>query len=349
MPSLFPRPFSSASRDLAIDLGTANTLVYMKKRGIVLDEPSVVAVTDTRGHQDIFAVGLPAKQMVGRTPSGMRTVRPLRDGVIADFDLAAVMIRHFIERVRRSSRLSRPRIMVSVPTGATALERRSIREAAQSAGAREVLLIEEPVAAAIGAGLPVTGPHGVMVVDIGGGTTEVAVMALGGVVHGRSVRVAGDAMDDAIIAHVRRHHGLLIGQPMAERIKIEIGSAVPPVEGNGRTVPVTGRDIQNGVPRESGIHEREIVEALNDPVQHIVAAVKSVLEGTPPEIAADIVDRGMMLTGGGALLRKIDQKLNQATGLPVTVAEKPLECVVLGTGKALENLERFRSLPLDAA
>jgi rod shape-determining protein MreB len=353
MPSFkFPLPglfFGAGARDIAIDLGTANTLVHIRDRGIVLSEPSVVAVTERQGRTEVLAVGEAAKLMVGRTPGNIRAVRPMRDGVIADFDLASVMIRHFVDRVRRRTRLLRPRVMICVPSGATAVERRAIREAAESAGARQVLLIEEPVAAALGAGMVVTEPFGSMVVDIGGGTTEVAVISLGSIVRSRSARVAGDAMDEAIVSYIRRTHGILIGQVTAERLKIQAGSAVPPAEGNGRNFTVTGRDLKRGIPRELAITEREVAESLAEPVCAIIDTLTSVLEQTPPEIAADLVDRGIVMTGGGSLLRRLDEVLRHATGLPVTVAENPLNCVAIGTGQALNLLRRLPNLALEAA
>jgi len=327
---------------MAIDLGTANTLVYVKGRGIVLNEPSVVAMISKGGKKQVLAVGDEAKMMLGRTPGNIEAVRPMRDGVIADFELAEEMIKHFIRKVHNRSTFANPLILVCVPSGSTAVERRAIQESALSAGARRVYLIEEPMAAAIGAGLPVTEPTGSMVVDIGGGTTEVAVLSLGGIVYARSVRVGGDKMDDAIVGYIRRHHNLLIGESTAERIKKEVGSALTPADGKGTEVDLKGRDLMNGVPKEITIDQRQIAEALAEPVGSIVEAVKVALEATPPELAADIVDKGIVLTGGGALLANLDTVLREETGLPVSIADDPLSCVALGTGQALENYKAMR-------
>ncbi len=333
------------SADMAIDLGTANTLVYVKGRGIVLAEPSVVAIADVRGRKQVLAVGEEAKQMLGRTPGNISAIRPMRDGVIADFEVAEEMIKHFIRKVHNRRRFASPIIIVCVPSGSTAVERRAIQESAESAGARRVLLIEEPMAAAIGAGLPVTEPSGSMIVDVGGGTTEVAVISLGGIVYSRSVRVGGDKMDEAIINYIRRQHNLLIGEGSAERIKIEVGTARPPDGGeHGRLKEVRGRDLINGVPREIVVSQAQISESLSEPVTQIVEAVKIALENTPPELASDICDKGIVLTGGGALLNRLDEVLRDATGLPVVVAEDALSCVVLGTGRALEELKRLRNV-----
>ncbi|MCY4408718.1 MAG: rod shape-determining protein, partial [Rhodospirillaceae bacterium] len=313
---MFPKVLRLVSADMAIDLGTANTLVYVKSQGIVLDEPSVVAFVNRRGRKRVLAVGNEAKRMLGRTPGNIKAVRPLRDGVIADFEVAEDMIKHFIRRVHNRRSLVSPRIVICVPSGATAVERRAIRESAESAGARRVFLIEEPMAAAIGANLPVTEPTGSMVVDVGGGTTEVAVLALGGIVYMRSVRVGGDKMDESIIAYVRRTHNLLLGESSAERIKEELGSACPPEDGDGESVNIKGRDLMNGVPKEIVLSQRQISESLAEPVGAIIDAVKAGLENTAPELAADIVDKGIVLTGGGALLGNLDYVLRQATGLP---------------------------------
>ncbi len=334
---MFSRLFGFLSADMAIDLGTANTLVYVKDRGIVLNEPSVVAINEVRGKKQVLAVGEEAKQMLGRTPGNIRAIRPLRDGVIADFEVAEEMIKYFIRKVHNRRSFASPLVVVCVPSGSTAVERRAIQESAESAGARKVYLIEEPMAAAIGAGLPVTEPTGSMVVDIGGGTTEVAVLSLGGIVYSRSVRVGGDKMDEAIIAYIRRNHNLLVGEASAARIKEDIGSACPPDEGDGRTMEIKGRDLMNGVPKELIISERQIAESLAEPVGAIIEAVKVALEHTAPELAADIVDKGIVLTGGGGLLGNIDFVLRHATGLPVSIADDPLSCVVLGTGRALEQ------------
>ncbi len=332
------------SADMAIDLGTANTLVYVKGRGLVLDEPSIVAIVEVKGKKQVLAVGDEAKLMLGRTPGNIQTIRPLRDGVIADFDVAEEMIKHFIRKVHNRRSFASPQVIVCVASGSTAVERRAIQESAENAGARRVFLIEEPMAAAIGAGCPVTEPTGSMVVDVGGGTTEVAVLSLGGVVYSRSVRVGGDKMDEAIIAYIRRNHNLLVGEGSAEHIKKEIGSACPPENGEGRTMEIKGRDLMNGVPKELIISERQIAESLAEPVGAIVEAVKVALEHTAPELAADIVDKGILLTGGGALLSNIDYVLRAATGLPVSIAEDPLSCVVLGTGRCLDEMKTLKSV-----
>ena len=336
---MFSRLMGFMSADMAIDLGTANTLVYVKGRGIVLNEPSVVAISNVRGKKEVLAVGDEAKQMLGRTPGNIEAIRPLRDGVIADFNVAEEMIKHFIRKVHNRRSFASPQVIICVPSGSTAVERRAIMESAESAGARRVQLIEEPMAAAIGAGLPVTEPTGSMVVDIGGGTTEVAVLSLGGIVYSRSVRVGGDKMDEAIIAYIRRNTNLLVGEASAERIKKQIGSACPPEEGNGLSMEIKGRDLMNGVPKELVINQRQIAESLAEPVGAIVEAVKVALEHTAPELAADIVDKGIVLTGGGALLGNLDLVLRHATGLPVTIADEPLSCVALGTGRALEGMK----------
>ncbi len=341
---MFSRLFGYLSADMAIDLGTANTLVYVKGRGIVLNEPSVVAITDIKGKKQVLSVGEEAKQMLGRTPGNISAIRPLRDGVIADFEVAEAMIKYFIRKVHNRRSFASPMVIICVPSGSTAVERRAIQESAESAGARRVSLIEEPMAAAIGAGLPVTEPTGSMVVDIGGGTTEVAVLSLGGIVYSKSVRVGGDKMDEAIIAYIRRNHNLLVGESSAERIKEEIGSACPPEDGDGRTIEIRGRDLMNGVPKELIISERQIAESLAEPVGAIIEAVKVALEHTAPELAADIVDKGIVLTGGGALLGNIDLVLRHATGLPVSIADDPMTCVVLGTGRALEEVKRLRNV-----
>ena len=341
---MLSRLFGFLSADMAIDLGTANTLVYVKGRGIVLNEPSVVAIAEAKGKKQVLAVGEEAKQMLGRTPGNIRAIRPLRDGVIADFEVAEEMIKYFIRKVHNRRTFASPLVVVCVPSGSTAVERRAIQESAESAGARKVYLIEEPMAAAIGAGLPVTEPTGSMVVDIGGGTTEVAVLSLGGIVYSRSVRVGGDKMDEAIIAYIRRNHNLLVGEGSAARIKEEIGSACPPEDGDGETMEIKGRDLMNGVPKELIISERQIAESLSEPVGAIIEAVKVALEHTAPELAADIVDKGIVLTGGGALLGNIDFVLRHATGLPVSIADDPLSCVVLGTGRALEEMKRLKDV-----
>ncbi|GLQ06429.1 rod shape-determining protein [Sneathiella chinensis] len=339
---MFSKMLGMLSADMAIDLGTANTLVYVKGRGIVLNEPSVVAIIHRDGKKQVLAVGDEAKMMLGRTPGNIEAIRPLRDGVIADFEIAEEMIKHFIQKVHNRRSFARPQIIICVPSGSTAVERKAIKESAENAGAREVYLIEEPMAAAIGAGLPVTEPTGSMVVDIGGGTTEVAVLSLGGIVYAKSVRVGGDKMDEAIIAYIRRNHNLLIGESSAERIKKTIGSACPPEDGNGETMEVKGRDLMNGVPKELVISQRQIAESLAEPVGAIIEAVKVALEHTAPELAADIVDKGIVLTGGGGLLGNFDYVLRHATGLPVSIADEPLSCVAIGTGRALEELKTLR-------
>ena len=341
---MFSKVLGMMSADMAIDLGTANTLVYVKGRGIVLNEPSVVAIVNTRNKSQVLAVGEEAKQMLGRTPGNIEAIRPLRDGVIADFEVAEEMIKHFIRKVHNRRSFASPQVIVCVPSGSTAVERRAIQESAESAGARRVFLIEEPMAAAIGAGLPVTEPTGSMVVDIGGGTTEVAVLSLGGIVYARSVRVGGDKMDEAIIGYIRRSHNLLVGEASSERIKKSIGTACPPEDGNGELIEIKGRDLMNGVPKELLISERKIAESLIEPVGAIIEAVKVALEHTAPELAADIVDKGIVLTGGGALLGNMDFVLRHSTGLPVSIADDPLSCVVLGTGRALEEMKRLRDV-----
>jgi len=334
--------------DMAIDLGTANTLVYVKGRGVVLNQPSVVAIANIRGERKVLAVGDEAKLMLGRTPGNIEAVRPLRDGVIADFEVAEEMIKYFIRQVHNQRGFARPEVIVCVPSGATAVERRAIKESVERAGARRVFLIEEPVAAAIGAKLPVTEPTGSMVVDIGGGTTEVAVLSLGGIVYSRSVRVGGDQMDEAIISYIRRNHNLLIGESSAERIKKEIGTALPPEDGVGETLEIKGRDLIYGVPRELVIDQNQIAECLAEPVSRIVEAVRAALEQTEPELAADIVDQGITLTGGVALLGNLDTVLRLSTGLPVSVAVDPLSCVVLGAGRCLEEMKALRNVLIGA-
>ena len=338
---MLSRIFGFLSADMAIDLGTANTLVYVKGKGIVLNEPSVVAIVEVKGKKQVLAVGNEAKQMLGRTPGNIQAIRPLRDGVIADFEIAEDMIKYFIRKVHNRRSFASPLIVICVPSGSTAVERRAIQESAEAAGARKVFLIEEPMAAAIGAGLPVTEPTGSMVVDIGGGTTEVAVLSLGGIVYARSVRVGGDKMNEAIIAYMRRNHNLLVGEATAERIKTTIGTARMPDNGRGAVMSIRGRDLLNGVPKELLISERQIAESLAEPVSQIIEAVKAALEHTAPELAADIVDKGIVLTGGGALLINMDHVLRYATGLPVSIADLPLQCVALGTGRALEEMKQL--------
>ncbi|MEE4603196.1 MAG: rod shape-determining protein [Desulfobacterales bacterium] len=332
------------SNDLAIDLGTANTLVYVKGKGIVLSEPSVVAVsTGNRYKNRVLAVGLEAKNMLGKTPGNISAIRPMRDGVIADFEVTEAMLRHFIHKVHNRRTFVRPRIIVAVPSGITQVEKRAVRESAESAGAREVFLIEEPMAAAIGAGLPITEPTCNMVVDIGGGTTEVAVISLKGIVYSRSVRVAGDKMDSAIIQYIKRKYNLLIGERTAEVIKTSIGNAYPDPQ-NLETIEVKGRDLASGIPKILSIDSEEIRIAISEQIDAIVETVKIALEQTPPELSADIVDRGIILTGGGALLKSLDRLLREETSLPITVTEDPLSTVALGSGKALDNLEMLREV-----
>ena len=331
------------SNDLAIDLGTATTLVYVKDKGIVLCEPSVVAVyKDSRGGRKILAVGKDAKKMLGRTPGNIMAIRPIKDGVIADFEITECMLRYFISQVHKGRTLVRPRIIVSVPSGITEVEKRAVRESAQSAGAREVYLIEEPMAAAIGAGLPVSSPSGNMIVDIGGGTSEVAVISLSGIVYAQSVRVGGDKMHEAIIQYIKRKYNLLIGESTAEVAKIQIGTAYP--EPEVRTMEIKGRDLLAGTPKVLQITSEEMREALAEPINTILEAVKTTLERTPPELAADIVDKGIVLAGGGSLLKNLDVLLREETGLPVTLAEDPMAAVVLGSGKALDELDLLKEV-----
>ena len=334
------------ANDLAIDLGTANTLIWARGKGIVLDEPSVVSIRQEggpNGKKVIQQVGLAAKQMLGRTPGNINVIRPMKDGVIADFTITEQMLKQFIRRVHKSNIFTpSPRIVICVPCGSTQVERRAIREAAYAAGARRVELIEEPMAAAIGADLPIEEATGSMVVDIGGGTTEVGVLSLGGAVYSGSVRVGGDKFDEAIINYIRRNYGMLIGETTAENIKKEIGSAFPGSE--VRDMEVKGRNLAEGVPRSFTISSNEILEALTDPLNSIVSAVKTALEQTPPELGADIVSKGMVLTGGGALLRDIDRLLMEETGLPVIIADDPLTCVVRGSGKALDQMDKYNNI-----
>jgi rod shape-determining protein MreB and related proteins len=342
---MFSKLFGFLSSDIAIDLGTANTLVYVRGQGVVLDEPSVVAyVTQPGGRKIVHAVGIDAKAMLGKTPMNMEAIRPMRDGVIADFEVAEEMIKYFIRKVHKRGAFVSPLIVVCVPSGATPVERRAILQSAQAAGARRVHLIDEPMAAAIGAGLPIDEPAGSMVVDIGGGTTEVAVLSLGGIVYSRSVRVGGDRMDEAIVNYLRRHENMLIGETSAERIKKEIGTATVPENGRGLSLDIRGRDLMHGVPKAITINEGQIAEALNEPVEQIVEAVKTALEAMPPELAADIVDRGIVLTGGGALLRNLDVEIRMRTNLPATIAEDPLRCVVLGSGRVLDDMEKLKGV-----
>ncbi len=340
--SPFDKLFGWMSNDLAIDLGTANTLVYVKGKGIVLREPSVVAVRQDMRSSKVLAVGKEAKMMLGRTPGNIKAIRPIKDGVIADFEVTEAMLRYFIKKIHNRRALVHPRIIVSVPSGITQVEKRAVKESAESAGAREVYLIEEPMAAAIGSGLPITEPTANMIVDIGGGTTEVAVISLAGIVYANSVRVAGDKMDEAILHHIKRQHNLAIGEHSAEVIKTTIANVMP--EPPFETMQIKGRDLVSGVPKTITIDSDEIKEAITEQVDAIIEAVKMALELTPPELSADIVDQGIVLTGGGALLRNLDKRLNKETGLPIIIAEDPLSSVVLGSGKALENIDVLREI-----
>lgn len=335
------------SNDLAIDLGTANTLIYARGKGIVSSEPSVVAVKkDARGVRRVLAVGREAKEMLGRTPGSIVAIRPMTDGVIADFDVTEAMIRHFIQRAHQRTTLVKPRVIIGVPFGITEVEKRAVRESAQIAGAREVYLIEEPIAAAIGAGLPITEPSGNMIVDIGGGTTEVAVISLSGIVYSKSVRVGGDRMDEAIVHHLKRRYNLLVGSPTAEKIKCHLGNAWD--GGKATMMEVKGRDLVAGLPKTLTITSDEIREALQEPISAIIDAVRVALERTPPELSADIVDKGIVLAGGGALLKDLDVLLREETGLPVMIADDPLSAVVLGCGKALDEIGLLKSVAVDA-
>ena len=328
------------SQDMAIDLGTANTLVVLKGQGVVLNEPSVVAVVDSKGKKSVLAIGDEAKTMLGRTPGNIQAIRPLRDGVISDFIVTEEMIKHFIKKVHKRT-MANPRILISVPTGSTPVERKAIQDSALAAGARKVQLIEEPIAAAIGAGLPISEATGSMVVDVGGGTTEIAIMSLGGVVYSNSLRTAGDAMDHALQDYMRAEYNLMIGDSTAEKIKKEIGTAIP---ASNNTYAVKGRDIRSGTPKEVNISENDTAEALNPIIKEIVKGIKDALENTPPELSADLVDMGMTLTGGGALLKNIDKRFSKETGLPVNIADDPIACVAIGTGKALEQRETFSNM-----
>lgn len=334
------------SNDLAIDLGTANTLVYVKGKGIVLSEPSVVAVRkNARDRNKVLAVGREAKMMLGRTPGNIVAIRPMKDGVIADFEITEAMLRHFIQKVHNRRTLIRPRIIVCVPSGITPVEKRAVRESAESAGAREVYLIEEPMAAAIGAGLPITEPTCNMVVDIGGGTTEVAVISLAGIVYCRSVRTGGDKMDESILQYIKRKYNLLIGERTAEIIKTSIGNAYP--MGEPEEIEIKGRDLVTGIPKILIINSEEVREAIQEQIDVIINTVKTALEQTPPELAADIVDRGIYLTGGGALLKHLDVLLHQETGVPIHIAEDPLSAVVLGSGRALDDIDILREVTVE--
>ena len=331
--------FGGLSRDMGIDLGTANTLVHVKGRGIVLREPSVVAIKSDTG--EVLAVGEEAKQMIGRTPGNIVAIRPMKDGVIADFDVTQAMLKYFIRKAMNTKSFVRPRVVVGVPSGVTEVEKRAVIDAAQQAGAREAYLIEEPMAAAIGAGLPVEEATGSMVVDIGGGTTEIAVISLGGIVTSRSIRIGGDEMDSSIVQYIKRMYNLMIGERTAEEIKISIGSAIVTPDAD-RTMDIRGRDLVSGLPKTLNIKASEVRDALSEPIFKIVDAVKNTLEKTPPELAADVMDHGIMMTGGGALLTNLDKLLSHETGMPVLMAEDPLSCVGEGTGKSLENIELLK-------
>lgn len=330
------------TKEIGIDLGTANILVYLKGKGIILREPSVVAVNNNTGQ--VLAVGLDAKQMIGRTPGNITAIRPLKDGVIADFETTQGMLKYFMRKAVGNSPLSRPRVVICVPSGVTEVEKRAVVDSAMSAGAKEAYLIEEPMASAIGAGLPVAEPSGSMVVDIGGGTSEVAVISLGGVVVSRSLRIAGDEFDDAIVHYIKKEYNLMIGERSAEDIKLKIGSAYP--SDREETYKVSGRDLVTGLPKELAVSSEEIRDALKEPVNSVVESIKYTLEKTPPELASDIMERGIMLTGGGALLKGFDKLISEETGIPVFIAEEPLDCVVLGTGKVLEELDTLSSVLL---
>ena len=332
------------SNDLAIDLGTANTLVYVKGKGIVCDEPSVVVIK--KDNKKTVAVGSEAKRMLGKTPSNILAIRPMKDGVIADFDATGEMLKYFIKKVHNRRSYVSPRVIVGVPSGITQVEQRAVKDAAEASGAREVYLVEEPMAAAIGVGLPVGEPSGNMIVDIGGGTTDVAVISIDGVVYSKAVRMGGDKMDEAIMAYIKRRYNLMIGETTTEQIKIEIGSACNIVDAEKRVKDIKGRDLISGIPKTITVNEDEILEALSEPINVILGTIKVALENTPPEIAADIVDKGIVLAGGGALLRRIDLLIKQETGLPVTIAENPLTAVVIGVGKMLDEVEMLRRIAI---
>ena len=341
MKSIFGKLSEIWSTDMAIDLGTANTLVVIKGKGVVLNEPSVVAVVDEKGKKSVIAVGDEAKTMLGRTPGNIQAIRPLKNGVIADFIVTEEMIKHFIKKVHNRKSFANPRILICVPTGSTPVERKAIQDSALAAGARRVQLIEEPIAAAIGANLPIQEATGSMVVDIGGGTTEIAVMSLGGVVYSNSMRIAGDSMDQALIYYMRKKFNLLIGDATAEKLKKEIGTALAT---SNNTYQVKGRDIRSGTPKEISLKEEDTAEALSPILSQIMAGIKDALENTPPELSADLVDMGLTLTGGGALLKNMDKFIAKETGLPVQIADDPLACVAIGTGKALEQEEIFSTI-----
>lgn len=336
---------SFTSKDIAIDLGTANVLVYLKGKGVVLNEPSVVALMNDNGRKIPYAFGKEAKMMLGRTPALIETIRPMKDGVIADFKVAGEMIKYFIQTVNKNRSWFGPMIIVCVPYGSTPVERKAIQEAAESSGAREVFLIEEPMAAAIGAGLPVLDPIGSIIVDIGGGTAEIGIISLGGIVYGKSVKIGGDKIDESIVNFVRKHYNLLIGETTAEKIKMTIGSACAPDDGSdGEVMEVRGRDLGSGIPKEITLTEKQIAESLVDPVNQIIEAIKVALESAPPELSADIVESGIILSGGGSQIKNLDLAIRKATGLPVYVAENPLMCVINGIGKVLTNFKELRGV-----
>jgi rod shape-determining protein MreB len=335
------------SSDLAIDLGTANTLVFMKGRGIIVNEPSVVAVSEYKGSKKVLSVGKEAKDMLGRTPGNIHAIRPMRDGVIADFEVTEAMLRYFIQKAHNRRSFIRPRVIICIPSGITPVERRAVKEAAESAGARGVYLIEEPMAAGIGAGLPITEPTGNMIVDIGGGTTEIAVISLAGIVIAKSVRVAGDKMDNAIMQYMKRKYNLAIGERTAEAIKLAIGSAFENDDHEEEATEVKGRDLVNGIPVTINITSKEIREALREPIIPIIEGIKNTLENTPPELAGDIAEKGIVLTGGGALLKNLNKLIQSETGLPVVIAEEPLTCVVRGAGQALDTIKLLKEVSVD--
>ncbi len=341
---LFNRILGAFSDDLAIDLGTANTLVYAKGKGIVCDEPSVIVIK--KDNKKTVAVGSEAKRMLGKTPSNIMAIRPMKDGVIADFDATGEMLKYFIKKVHNKRRYVSPRVIIGVPSGITQVEQRAVKDAAEASGAREVYLVAEPMAAAIGVGLPVGEPSGNMIVDIGGGTTDVAVISIDGVVYSKTVRVGGDKMDEAIMAYIKRRYSLMIGETTTEQIKIEIGSACDTGDAEKRVKNIKGRDMISGIPKTITVNEGEILDALSEPISIILDTIKVALENTPPELAADIVDRGIVLAGGGALLRRIDLLIKQETGLPVIIAENPLTAVVIGVGKMLDELEMLRRIAI---
>ncbi|MDR2777151.1 MAG: rod shape-determining protein [Rickettsiales bacterium] len=337
--------FSFTAKDIAIDLGTANILVYLKGSGVVLNEPSVVALINNNGKKVPYAFGKEAKMMLGKTPALIETIRPMKDGVIADFEVAGEMIKYFIQNINRNRSWFGPMIIICVPSGSTPVERKAIQEAAESSGAREVYLIEEPMAAAIGANLPVLDPIGSIIVDIGGGTAEIGILSLGGIVYGRSLRIGGDRMDESIINYVRKQHNLLIGETTAEKIKMTIGAARPPVDGSdGEAMKVRGRDLSNGVPREITLYEKQTAEGLAEPINQIIDAIRTALESAPPELSADIVERGITLSGGGSLIKNLDMAVSEATNLTTVVVENPLLCVINGIGKVINDFKNLKGV-----